>query len=268
MTTSTNTSGSVSSPVVPALDKMFQILDFLTESAQPLSSADIAKHLSLPRSSTHNILHSLANKGVLFKDRDNRFHLGSYLLYWAGKYEQNQHVIDVFAELVHQHPIITQHTVTLSTLDKDEVVFLSCYDSPAPLGFTFRAGVRVPAAFSATGKAMLSTLPDEELEAMYGDAMPTPLTPCGVTSLEQLKKEMAVVKTSRVSLDDGQLRVGMYCMGTYVRDASGKAIAGMAVSFLQHEYEHNRAEVSTALVELAHQMEQRLSHPEAQEARA
>jgi DNA-binding IclR family transcriptional regulator len=50
----------------------------------------------------------------------------------------------------------------------------------------------------------------------------------------------------------------MYCLGTYIRNASGVAIAGMAVSFLQGEYESKREEVSAVLIELAEQIEQRL----------
>ena len=248
----------MSTTAVPALDKTFQILDLITDSTQPLTAAHIAKKLDLPRSSTHNILQSLLTKHVIYKDTDNRFYLGSYLMYWAGKYEQQQGVIQLFKDLIVQYPILLQHTVTLSKLDLGEVVFLACHEAPAPLGFTFRAGVRVPAVFSATGKAMLSTLPLQTIESLYDGIFPKSLTPSGVTNFATLASELTAIHQSRISLDDGQLREGMYCLGTYIRNASGHAIAGMAVSFLQAEYEANRSEVSAVLIELAEQIEQRL----------
>ena len=248
----------MSTTAVPALDKTFQILDLITDSTQPLTAAHIAKELELPRSSTHNILQSLLTKHVIYKDIDNRFYLGSYLMYWAGKYEQQQGVIQLFKDLIVQYPILLQHTVTLSKLDLGEVVFLACHEAPAPLGFTFRAGVRVPAVFSATGKAMLSTLPLQTIESLYDGVFPKSLTPSGVTNFATLASELTAIHQSRISLDDGQLREGMYCLGTYIRNASGHAVAGMAVSFLQAEYEANRSEVSAVLIELAEQIEQRL----------
>lgn len=248
----------MSTTAVPALDKTFQILDLITDSPQPLTAAHIAKQLGLARSSTHNILQSMLSKHVIYKDADSRFHLGSYLLYWAGKYEQQQSVIQLFKDMIVQYPTLMQHTVTLSKLDLGEVVFLACHESPAPLGFTFRAGVRLPAVFSATGKAMLSTLPMHTIKTLYEDVFPEPMTPNGVDNFEALAHELAAIHDSRVSLDDGQLRDGMYCLGTYVRNASGNAVAGMAVSFLQAEYESKRDEVSAVLIELAKQMEQRL----------
>lgn len=248
----------MSTIAVPALDKTFQILDLITASSQPLTAAYIAKELGLARSSTHNILQSLLTKHVIYKDTENRFHLGSYLMYWAGKYEQEQGVIQLFKDFIVHYPVLLQHTVTLSKLDLGEVVFLACHEAPAPLGFTFRAGVRVPAVFSATGKAMLSTLSMDTIETLYEGNFPKPITPNGVDNFASLSNELTAIHSSRISLDDGQLREGMYCLGTYIRNASGNAVAGMAVSFLQVEYESKRKEVSAVLIELAEQIEQRL----------
>jgi DNA-binding IclR family transcriptional regulator len=248
----------MSTTTVPALEKTFQILDLITASSQPLTAAHIAKQLGLARSSTHVILQSLLAKHVIYKDTESRFHLGSYLLYWAGKYEQQQGVIQLFKEFIVQYPILLQHTVTLSKLDLGEVVFLACHEAPAPLGFTFRAGVRVPAVFSATGKAMLSTLSMHTIESLYEGEFPKPLTPNGVSSFANLSTELAAIHSSRISIDNGQLRDGMYCLGTYIRNASGNAVAGMAISFLQAEYESKHKEVSAVLIKLAEQIEQRL----------
>lgn len=243
---------------VPALNKTFQILDLITESQQPLTSAHISRELKLPRSSTHNILQSLLSKHVIYKDNDSRFYLGSYLLYWAGKYEQQQGIIQLFKDLILQYPTLLQYTVTLSKLDLGEVVFLACHEAPAPLGFTFRTGVRVPAVFSASGKAILSTLPMQTIESLYQGIFPKVLTSNGVSGFSKLSNELSAINSSRISLDDGQLRDGMYCLGTYIRNASGNAIAGMAVSFLQAEYESKRDEVSAVLIELAEKIEQRI----------
>ena len=220
----------MSTTAVPALDKTFQILDLITASQQPLTAAHIAKQLKLPRSSTHNILQSLLGKHVIYKDSDSRFHLGSYLMYWAGKYEQQQGVIQLFKDLIVQHPVLLQHTVTLSKLDLGEVVFLACHETPAP----------------------------QTIESLYEGIFPQPLTPNGVDNFVSLSAELSAIHDSRISLDDGQLREGMYCLGTYIRNASGNAVAGMAVSFLQAEYESKYAEVSAVLIELAEQIEQRL----------
>lgn len=245
---------------VPALEKTFQILDCITAHTTAMNAAQIAKHLGMARSSVHTILQTLMQKGVVYKDAQNLFYMGSYVLYWAGKYEQQQRVIGVFHELIRQQPELLAHTITLSTLDrqKGEVVFLACHESPLPLGFTFRAGVRVPAIFAATGKAMLATLSSEEVKHIYAHGLPAAMTPFSVQNFQQLEQEFQHIRQTRISLDNGQLREGMYCLGTYIRDATGQAIAGMAISFVREEYEQKQQQVSQALIKFAQQIEKRL----------
>lgn len=65
------------------------------------------------------------------------------------------------------------------------------------------------------------------------------MTPRGVKNFTDLEAELADIQNSRISLDDGQLREGMYCLGTYIRNASGNVIAGMAVSFCKENMRSN-----------------------------
>ena len=85
-----------------------------------------------------------------------------------------------------------------------------------------------------------------------------PLTQYGVDNYDKLVSELERVRATRLSLDDGQLREGMYCIGTYIRNATGETVAGIAVSFLKAEYDNKRHEVSVALIALAEQIEKHL----------
>lgn len=244
---------------VPALDKAFEILDFITQSGVPVTSATIAKELGLARSTTHNILQALTIKGVLHKDANHQFTLGSYLLYWAGRFEIEQGVAGLFHELVATLDELTPYTVTLSTMDFDrgETVFLSSHQGTSAIDFVFRRGVRVPAIFSATGKAILSELPFERVVAMYQN-YPKPLTEKGVASFDALQSEFTNIRRTRLSLDDGQLRMGMTCIGTYIRGLDGAVRLGIAVSLSDSEYEEKKDEIGNALIKLAQTIEERL----------
>jgi DNA-binding IclR family transcriptional regulator len=67
-------------------------------------------------------------------------------------------------------------------LDGAEVVYLACQNGDRPLGVTFRIGMRLPAPYTATGKAMLSTLPTAEVRHLFADGMPPPLTRASVAT--------------------------------------------------------------------------------------
>jgi len=55
-----------------------------------------------------------------------------------------------------------EETVLLSVLNGDEAVYVAVRNSIRPLGLAFRVGLKFPASVSASGKAMLAHLPEEE----------------------------------------------------------------------------------------------------------
>lgn len=245
---------------VPALEKAFEILDFITASPQAVSAATIAKELKLARSTTHNLLQTLTNKGILHKDNNHLFSLGSYLLYWAGRFEERQGVIALFHEFVVGFQALLPYTVTLSTIDfeRGETVFLSNHQGSSVVDFVFRAGVRVPAVFSATGKAILSQLPFDQVVANHQNNFPQPMTDASVANFAQLQAEFEQINKTRLSLDNGQLRLGMYCIGTFIRSLNKQVKLGIAVSMAESEYHANHEQVGQALINLAQMIQNKL----------
>jgi DNA-binding IclR family transcriptional regulator len=120
-------------------------------------------------------------------------------------------------------------------LDANEVVYLACHNTSAPLGFTFRIGMRLPALFTATGKAMLAQLSDDELNRILPSTWPSALTTHSVRSRKRLKEELAASVVRGFAIDDGQVREGMLCLGAAIIDAQGRPSAGLALSMTSAE---------------------------------
>lgn len=164
----------------------------------------------------------------------------------------------IFHELAVGFEVLTPYTITLSTLDfeRGETVFLSSHQGSSAIDFVFRRGVRVPAIFSATGKAILSQLPFETVRQMYQD-FPTPLTDRSVQDFDALKREFDTIAKTHLSLDDGQLRLGMTCMGTYIKSTKDVRL-GIAVSLSDSEYKKHHTAIGQALIALAEAIRQAL----------
>jgi DNA-binding IclR family transcriptional regulator len=150
--------------------------------------------------------------------------------------------------------------VTLSVLDGTDVIYLACHNGNRPLGVTFRIGMRLPAPYTATGKAMLSTLPGDEAADLLAGAWPAPLTRASVPTYAALAEEMAQARRNGYSIDNGQMREGMICFGAPVFDASGeRAVAGLAVSFVTNDIDLATGQrLGRQIRELADQLSVRL----------
>ncbi|ARU94405.1 IclR family transcriptional regulator [Tatumella citrea] len=254
-----NSSEESQGTTVPALRRSVQILDLVSQSATPLSFTGIVSQLGLPKSSVHGLCAALVDEGLLIRTNDGTYRVGSRIMSWANAFLDQTDLIAEFQQLLQGRNELRGFTVTLTVLDDCQVVYIACSNSKAALGFTFSIGMRLPAPFTATGKAILSTLSDEEIGRRFADRWPESLTSHSVKSASALTTELARVRQCGYSIDNGQIREGMLCIGAPVRDFSGQAVAGLAVSLLQQEAGPQTIEtVGQKLLEIAASLSARL----------
>jgi len=217
----------------PAVVRAVHILDVIAAAPEPMSLAELARATGYPKSTLHGLCDTLAHLRLLKRLPGGAMAMGSYVMGWAHAFLSQTDITEEFHGLLTAAPDFAEETVTLSVLDGCDVIYLACRNGNRPLGVAFRMGMRLPAAYTATGKAMLSALPTGEVEALFSAQWPAPLTRAGVRGLPQLLDELGQVRERGYSIDNGQMCDGMTCFGASVFEvADGRPVAGLAVSFL------------------------------------
>ncbi|WP_333629752.1 IclR family transcriptional regulator [Agrobacterium cavarae] len=229
---------SSSAQTVPALRRAVGILDILA-SGKNLTAAEIARALGLPKSTAHGLLAVMSELDLVARSPDGTLKIGPHPLRWANAFLSQLDVVTTFQEVLARDRKLDPYTVTLTVREGAEVVYVGCRNSDQPLGQTFRIGMRLAAPFTATGKILLSDLKREELDHLLAD-FPKPLTQRSVRTVEELEKELELTRERGFSIDDGQIREGMICIGAALRDHSGSAVAGIAISMLRSEASDDR----------------------------
>lgn len=217
--------------LVPALERGTRILDFVSRSKNYLSLSEIARELDVAKSTVHTLCNTLVQLGLLIRRPDQTFQLGPHIMRWANAFTQRSDVATEFTSIWDSETELPGATITLSVLQEDEVVYLAARNSAASASlFDFRAGMRLPAAFTATGKAFLSHLSDFEVKRLFSKGLPAPRTPNSVRSLDALLEELDKVRKDGFSCDNEQVADGIVCFGASVLDSHNRPIAGVAVS--------------------------------------
>lgn len=247
----------------PAVVRAVHILDVIAASKEPVGLADLARETGVPKSTLHGLCETLVKLRLIKRHANGGMVIGSYVMGWANAFLSQTNITEEFRAVWDSSQAFAQETVTLSVLDGNEVIYLACHNGNRPLGVTFRIGMRLPAPYTATGKAMLSTLPSFEVADLVADAWPEPLTRLSVASYPALAEELVQVRRDGYSIDNGQMRDGMICFGAPVFDASGeRAIAGLAVSFVINEIDAQTGErIGRQMRDLADQLSERLGAP-------
>src|SRR3954463_16791789 len=149
--------------LAPAVTRAALILDVLAQaSGDPMGPSELARRLGLPKSSMPNVCGALAEAGFV-RRVGTGFTLGRRLAELGGAYLATVDQVQEFHDAVRQLPTGSQETVQFAVLDGLEVTYLARHDGRQPVRLTSGIGRRLPAFSTATGKAALASLPDDDL---------------------------------------------------------------------------------------------------------
>lgn len=244
---------------VPAVQRAAALLDHVATVAQAPTLSELSRALDLPKSSTHGICQTLVSLGLLLQDAAGRFRIGPQVMVWAGAFQEQSDLVSAFREIVTGETALAAHTLTLSVLEGGDVVYLACRNGSAPLGVTFRIGMRLPAPFTATGKAMLAARTGPLPTALAGPGWPAPLTARSVPDAAALVRELDATRARGHSFEEGQVREGMVCFGAPVIWAEGQVVAGIALSLPGIEADADRrAMLGTEIARMAMVLSRRI----------
>lgn len=246
--------------LVPALERGVKILDMVAAASIAPTVSEIARELSLPKSTVHTICNTLVYQQLLVRRPDQCFQLGPYVMRWANAFTAQSDVVTEFTSIWDRGTDLPRATVTLSVLEGADVVYIATRNSKASVGLVdFRVGMRLPAAFTATGKSFLSYKSDMEVRRLLGHQFPEPLTANSVKNIDELLDELSVVRKQGYSVDNEQVAEGVRCYGACVLDSNNKPMAGIAVSLLAEELsDEEHKKIASNVQVIANQISHRM----------
>jgi DNA-binding IclR family transcriptional regulator len=220
--------------LAPAVARASAVLDLLARSGRPATLAELARALQLPKSSLHGLCATLEHLNLITRLDGGQMTLGPHVMMWANAFMARLDITQEFFASWDDMRVLPEETITLSVRDGAEVVYIACRNGKHPLGLRFHAGMRLPAVYTATGLAMLSTLPDASVRKLLDGlpgGWPVPLTDHGLRDTAAVIDELRRIRQRRYSTDREWVREGMYCYGAPVFDSHHpEAVAGVAVS--------------------------------------
>lgn len=214
---------------VPALTRAMRIVDLLADEGQPgLGISDIAARTGIAKSTTALLCSVLEEEGLL-RRYEGRYRLGRRLLTLGGDYLASVDQLGDFYEEVRRQPIMSRQSARLALLDGTDVIYLARYEVGHTRRLTGAIGDRFPASITATGKAMLATLPVSAVEDRFrGLAFPK-YTERSIQSLPELMQDLELTRRRGYAMDDEETNLGQVCFAIPVLNQAGES-AQLSVS--------------------------------------
>jgi len=212
---------------VPALGRGFAILDLLAKEPG-LKFSEIQTRIGLPKSSTHLLVASLVELGVLRQQAEGGFVLG-LRLFELGAAAVGQRRIDREA-----HPVLSalaaQETLTchLGVLEGHQAVYLARVESEQEIKVNTWVGRRLSLNRSALGKVLLAWLPEAEIAALFEHIAWEAKTPKTIVDGPTLMVDLAMVRRRGWAFDDEEDAINIRCIAAPIHDDRGKVIAAIS----------------------------------------
>lgn len=172
--------------------RTLDLFEAFTGECKPLSLSDIARAIGAPVSSCFGLVKTLENRGYLYSFGARRaFYPTRKMLENVRRIAAHDPLADIARPVLEELSVRSGETVLFARRAGDSVVYVDVIESGHKIRYAAQAGESFPIHCSATGKAILASLPEAERRALLGRLKLERITPSTITRKPALLKELA-----------------------------------------------------------------------------
>jgi DNA-binding IclR family transcriptional regulator len=208
--------------------RVFDILGYLA--VKPATLSQISKDLSLPLSSSHDLLQAMLELDAVSL-QGRTFSLGPRSIGLSISVLDSISAQRVARRRLEQLARDTQLDVYLAVRAGSGIVYVAHYSGSQAVNIQIPLGRRLYLHSTAVGK-LFAAFDREMYQALIAEPKP-PLTPRTRTTMEQLEPSLRSIRSKQVSVSHGESVPGIVGVAAPVRDADGQLIAAAHLSILE-----------------------------------
>nr|WP_321298605.1 IclR family transcriptional regulator [uncultured Sphaerochaeta sp.] len=238
--------------------RILDILETIASVQDGVSLSDLSRSLSIPKSSLHPLLCTLAERRYLhYLQREERYYLGESVFVLGNKYVNNHDVLEQIKDVLQQVNQKTGETLYFGVLSKRDVLYLAKADLHSQFRVVSNPGNKLPAYSTGYGKALLSQFLPEQIRELYPEGDLKPLTPQTVRNVEQLNTQLEGIRATGFAYEKGESTTGIQCVAVAI-EVEGQVLAGMSIAVPEFRYTKEREEQFKTLLDHARSQIQRI----------
>jgi len=245
---------------VPAVQKSFAILEMFAAKNQGYTLSEVSRRLKIPVSTASSLLYTMQHCGYLTRNEKGQFSLTMKLLTEGNKALSQMKVREVAEPELKKLTSVTGLASILGIRDGDQLVCIDKIEGTSQIMLASHIGKRMYLHQTATGKALLAYVTEQQLEEIVNSAGLPASTENTITTFSALKKELTRVRAQGYALDNQETGIGIRGVAAPVFDHGGNIIASVAVGGSVWELDQNLKAVIAAVKSCALQISEKFGY--------
>jgi DNA-binding IclR family transcriptional regulator len=226
---------------VPALERGLRLLGEFSRDTRRVGPPDLARRLSLPRSTVFRLLNTLEGMGFLERvEGSGEYRLGMAVLRLGFEYLASLELTELGQPLLERLCAELRYPCNLVVRDGRSIVYVAKVTPPTPLTSSVRVGTRLPAHATVLGRILLEDLSLAELRQLYPEehlqafSASTPATVLELFDMVQSDLQLGYV------LGEGFYEASISTIAAPVRDHSTRIVAALGVTIPSAHVDEDR----------------------------
>lgn len=216
----------------PILKKAIDIIKLMVKENRPLGVTEIARELSISKSTTFGILRSLEQEGLVMKDiKSKRYITGNELFELSKKVLRTIDLKATARPFLEGLVDLVDETIFLGVREDNRVRVLDVIEPQKEMRISSPVGTRFALTAGVMAKLFLSALPDEEIQAFLDSHGLPRYTENSITESSAFMREIEKTRAMGYALDMEEYLKGMRAVGSLIYSAHFPVAVIWAVGF-------------------------------------
>lgn len=213
----------------PVIKKTIEVLRFIVSSDRSLGVTEIAKALSLSKSTVFGILKALQDTGFIVKSKTSKKYAIGQELFKLSKIVLQGDVLTMIARPFLEKLVgLVDETVFLCAREETVVKILDTIETNKKLKISSPVGTKFPITSAAFCKIFLAPLNDNDIRSFLKEQGLPKYTENSITDIDQYIKEISKTRQQGYSLDCEEYHMGVRGIAVLIH-ASGYPLTSVCI---------------------------------------
>lgn len=198
---------------VQSAERIFQVMEMLADNGE-MGLMELSAALGLHKSTVHRLLMSLIYMGYARQDETSQKYMLSYkIVNMAGRILERMDILQIAKPYMERLSALSGEAVHLVQREGNNILYI--YKIEAKVGtirMVSHVGMVHPMYCSGVGKAIMATLPEEEVKQIWNESIIEKKTEKTITDYAQMQEVLAQVRENGYALDDEENEKGVRCI--------------------------------------------------------